>query len=332
MQNPNPSFLIAHHTEIRVADPHRVVLSIPALQQGDGPLEEKALLRAGPVSMAGKFTIKEHLRLLDARGQHDSRRPLLVLGLRNSLVNPRAPVIRQGKIHALRGERPDESARPYYGLGLRNGRIVLDRALGGTNPAESWPEFFCAAVPVLWDDLEGEALFDALLTEASDHSHVFHLPRGNHPEATDGTRRTWQRLHEVFLENLHADSAAAAMAMRAEVAAARPALRRADTYLHAVIGQTDPGELRCVFVNDRLESIGRAMAEGGCRRAVCVENSGSVGPTYFPDGSDGDAIPLLRAPNYRPKGRAILAIELEDSTFGIPSCANANSSSRCSTT
>ena len=82
-----------------------------------------------------------------------------------------------------------------------------------------------------------------------------------------------------------------------------------------VLGLDTRGQLHCIFTHDRLEDIGQIAAKRGCRRAVCVENSGSIMPTFLPQGLDGEIIPLLRAPNFRPKGRAVLVIELDDEKY-----------------
>jgi hypothetical protein len=39
-------------------------------------------------------------------------------------------------------------------------------------------------------------------------------------------------------------------------------------------------------------------------------------PTFLPSGMDGEQIPLLHAPNFRPRGRVLLFLQLETPTFG----------------
>src|SRR6185369_17833855 len=95
---------------------------------------------------------------------------------------------------------------------------------------------FWAGIPVLWDDRSADELFDLILIEAADHSHVFELPRGNHPNATDATRRAWQALNQVFLENLYADSERAVGEMKGAIGRLGQGLPRAETYLHSVLG------------------------------------------------------------------------------------------------
>jgi hypothetical protein len=38
-------------------------------------------------------------------------------------------------------------------------------------------------------------------------------------------------------------------------------------------------------------------------------------PTFFKDGFRGEGLPLLRAPNFRPKGRVLLVLELDNASF-----------------
>jgi hypothetical protein len=309
-----PSFRYHVQYELHIESYRCVVLSVPALDQSE-KLQSKNLLRPGQCADAGKYTLEEHLRFLDARGAVPPEQPLLVLGLRNNLVNPRAPVIYNGRAFAVAPEAPERSRRSYYGLGSRNGRLLLDTALGPDSHPQDWLEFFCAGIPVLWDACDNDTLFDLMLSEASDHSHVFHLPRGNHPKATDESRTAWQRLHRVFMEHLDADRQTIVAAMRRELAQFCPPLRRCDDYFHAVIGESGGGNLVGLFAHGRLESLGRLAAARGCHRAVCVENSGSIMPTFLPRGLRGDMIPLLRAPNFRPRGRAVLVFELSHNQF-----------------
>lgn len=299
----------------------RLELSIPrygcaylsiAGQSAAPDYREKELLSSGPASIDGKATLEEHLDSLSTR--HASLRtvPLVVLGLRNSLVNLRAPVIHGKRFQAVDGESPLESQRPYYGVEYRNSKLSM--TVVRDEPAE-WPDFFFAGIPVLWEGFTGESLLDLMLIEAADHSHIFDLPRGNSPRATDSTRQAWADLHTAFRRCVHADHDSAVEVMRGAVSKIDAPLTRSDDYLHAVLGIRADGALIYVCANGRLEDLGQAAKDHGCTRAVCVENSGSVMPTYLPKGIAGETIPLLRAPNFRPHGRAVLVLELTQSTF-----------------
>jgi hypothetical protein len=309
-----PSFLIRSCTEISVDRWRRAALSIPALDRRVA-LKEKDLLISGSAETDGKFTLEEHLQGALERGRISSRVPLLVLGLRNSLVNPRAVVETKESILAIEDEDPVRSRRPYYGLLYSDGRFeMVERSQFGD--LASGEDFFCSGIPVLWDDLGSEELFERILIEAADHSHVFDLPRGNHPLATDATRAAWRALHDAFLSTLHEETKVAAQAMRKALLNLPGGLRRCETYLHSILGVDRQGNLVNVVAHGRLEDLGRLAADRGCRRAVCVENSGSVMPTFLPEGWPGPTIPLMRAPNFRPRGRALLMIELTDESFG----------------
>ncbi len=307
-----PSFQWGVHCEFHVHSYHRAILSGPALS-GSVHLGEKDLLAQGVVAAQGKATLAEHLTLLKKQKIIRGDTPLLVLGIRNNLVNLRAPIISRGRTYAVEGECPEDSLRSYYGLGTRNGQLVAGLALGGSR--ESWPDFFVAGIPVLWDDVDDETLLSLILVEAADHSHVFDLPRGNHPNATEATRRAWSQLHRAFRDSAHADLPTAVSTMRSALAVIDPPPSRCDRYLNAVLGIRHDGALVCIYAHGRLETLGRKAKALGCRRAVCVENSGSVMPTYLPSGLGGEQIPLLRAPNFRPRGRAVLVLELNNTVF-----------------
>ncbi len=400
-----PAFSYRAHYELVVSGYKNAALSVPAISQGT-KLQVKDLLAVGEVSADGKATEREHLEHLQAKGAIDTRQPLIVLGARNNLVNLRCPVVLDGQVHAVEGEDPLRSLRPYYGLGFKNNRFVCEAVNGEgfiavgrnkpapagvsgklTDPAElghhsgmdcrnpdcmdastpshpwslgsgdpcrndgenpnstakfdpsdelsskvrpprkpspnggglGWgqsnSDFFCAGIPVLWDGIEGDDLLDLMLCEAADHSHVFDLPRGNNPAATDATRNAWQSLQTVFVEHLYSELPVAAFALRRVLDSFNPPLRRCDDYFHAVYGVREDGALVCLFAQGRLEELGKIMRQRGCTRAVCLENSGSIMPSFLPKGLQGDSIPLVRAPNFRPKGRVVIAITLERTGF-----------------
>ena len=186
---------------------------------------------------------------------------------------------------------------------------------GGLGWGRSNSDFFCAGIPVLWDGIDGDELLDLILCEAADHSHVYDLPRGNNPKATDATRNAWASLHAVFIEKLYSDLPDAVNALRRVINDCNPPLQRCDDYFHAVYGVREDGALVCLFAQGRLEELGQIMKQRGCRRAVVLENSGSIMPSFLPKGLEGDSIPLVRAPNFRARGRAVVAMELEKAGF-----------------
>ena len=306
-----PSFVFGVRCDLVVGSYARALLSIPAISRSLR-LDEKRLLPSGAAATEGKATLHEHMAYLNRQGAIREDVPLLVLGLRNNLVNLRAPVIVDGQFYAVEGERPMESLRPYYGIGYRDGKLSMGTALGD---GKKWPEFFCAGVPVLWDELDEKSLLDLMLVEAADHSHIFDLPRGNHPLADDCTRSSWARLHDTFTDCLHESQATAIRRMEAVAGTITPPLARCNDYLNAVLGTRPDGTLVCIYANGRLEHLGRAAKDRGCDRAVCVENAGSIMPTFFPKGIAGECIPLLRAPNFRSHGRALLVLELNHPGF-----------------
>jgi hypothetical protein len=307
------AFSFGAHCELVVTAYRNAVLSIPAIGQGE-PLQAKDLLKSGEAPADGKFTLEEHLECLRERGTIDAKRPMLVFGARNSLVNLRCPAVHEGHIRAVEGENPENAKRPYYGIGFRDQHFLCEILSARESDISAW-DFFCAGIPVLWDELDDERLFDLMLCETADHSHLFDLPRGNHPAATDSSRSAWERLHQVFVEHLYSDQATASAAMRAALRNIDPPLRRCGEYFHAVMGTRDDGALVALFALGRLEDLGKIMRRRGCRRAVCLENSGSIMPTFLPRGMEGEAVPLTRAPNFRARGRAIIVIELEGTNF-----------------
>ena len=137
-----PSFEWGIHCEFVVQSYKKAVVSVPALSSGDS-LNEKELVSRGEAVNEGKATLTEHLRFLESGQAIPKKTPLLILGIRNNLVNLRAPIIWKGHAYAVEGERPRDSLRPYYGIGIRDGKLSIGQALGGSS--ENWPDFFIAA-------------------------------------------------------------------------------------------------------------------------------------------------------------------------------------------
>src|SRR2546425_7821027 len=214
----------------QVKDYRRVELSVPSITQG-AAFHEKNLSSQDDDDGVGKFTLAQHIQFLSDHRAIPHEVPLLAFGLRNSLVNLRAPIVWRGRTYAVEGEHPEESRRHYFGLGFSDNKMSIGCALGGSS--ESWSNFFVAGIPVLWDDADEGSLFELILIEAADHSHVFKLPRGRHPEASDASREAWSQLHDVFRSNVHTARDVAVTAMRRAVDEFGPGLARCDDYLNA---------------------------------------------------------------------------------------------------
>lgn len=302
------NFELASTLALRIRAYDRVVLSVPSLASGT-TLDPKELAADVPADVSGRHSAHEHLTYLRNAGQIDPAKPLLLLGMRNSLVNLRAPVVLRGKIHALHPESPMSGARPYYGLMLKGGILSVECADLEQGDADD-ADWLCAGYPVVWDDMSSEALLETMLIEAADHSHVFDIPRGGHPRATTDTRALFERLHTTFVEVVNSDRHTAIDAMCAAIADNPEVLERETSYLHSVIGLRKDGTVININATAKLETIGDICRDQGCTRAICVENSGSVMPSFYPRGLDGVMIPLLRGPNFRPLGRAVLAFQL----------------------
>lgn len=314
--DPSPSLWLRTRFDLAIDGIQRAVISAPAIVEGE--LASKDLLAVGNVASNGKYTLEEHCQRLVAQNSIPLEMPVLAIGLRNSIVNGRAVLAINGRSWGADGEDPSRSARPYFGLAWRDGHMTMERALGPRGWPLGVPDFFVAGMPVLWDNLDGDALWDALLTESADHSHLFSIHRGKHPQASDRSRAAWQQLHEVFLEHLYSEAEKASSAMRRAVdALPRHFRRRCTTYFHAVLGVDGDGRFVYIAAHGLLEELGQYAAAVGCRRAICVENSGSVMPTLFPRGVGGPAVPLLRAPNFRPKGRVLLFLGLANDAFDV---------------
>lgn len=258
--------------------------------------------------LAGRITVEEHiLQLVETceRQGHpiDPAAPLLAVSCRNVLANARCGAWVRGQTASfitIAGESPQRAQRPYHVLGLKKQGLAMEEFLPHRDAVASF-DWMISGVPVWWD---GEPVFPRILTEASDPAHVFKLPRGGHPLATEQTAARWRRLEERFRSLIDSPREHAFAEMLKETVG----LEREDDYLHNVIGITPDGQLRVLVANGRLESLGDQMAASGVRRALMVDNGGSSTVFFFPDGFRQKYIQLVAGLNYRPSGTAFLVL------------------------
>ncbi len=253
--------------------------------------------------------------------------PLLVAGTRNVLCNLRCigytktPHPSQGSSPAFAAvhEESDLVRRPYHALRYAQGRFWIDEyspsgPLRASTADLAETDWLITGTPVYWD-CDSEELFDRMITDAADHSHVWQLHRGNHPRANDLSRQQWSHLHAAFTETLSSDRLTAASRLRE--LAERYQLVREDNYLHSVWGVNDDHQLVIVIAHGRLEEVGQLAAQLGCRRAICVENSGSVGLYSVNDPHVRPWPPLISAPNFRQAGTTFVFFRLPEKGFSV---------------
>lgn len=282
------------------------------------PLPEKDLLSTEHTG-EGRLTPAEHLARPSGGARFvDRGQGLIMISARNVLSNLRC-------LGYVRGETPVPvgvtgeliaSRRPFFALaGMRDGAAVIAEFDGRRRPPEEW-DWFVTGVPVLVDDEPADVVFRRLVAEAADHSHVWALPRGRHPRATDESRGHWAMLHDLFVAHLDAPAVDAAETLMRY--AADHGLVREGGILHNVLGVDDRGRLLHRIEQGRLEEIGQRLRALGARRALCLDNSGSSGVRYRPPGADRPPwVDLFAAPNHRAGGTAFLLVELRHSPFGL---------------
>ncbi|HUG71727.1 MAG TPA: hypothetical protein VMM76_28545 [Pirellulaceae bacterium] len=254
--------------------------------------------------------------------------PLLVAGVRNVLSNLRCVAfshemstrhIESHRRIAAVTEEHGYPGRPYHAIICKGGEISIeefmpDGSLFEVQERLDSVDWMVSGTPVWWDCNEHE-LFDRMITDAADHSHVWQLPRGNHVDATDLTRKQWTQLQDEFIDTLADDRNTAAERLRVLVDGFD--LKRENDYLHSVWGVTDDRRLIIIVANGRLEDVGRQAAALGCRRAICVENSGSSALYFVRAPERRPWFPLVSAPNFRPAGTAFIFFGLSDGAFHV---------------
>ncbi len=265
----------------------------------------------------GRITPFEHLqRLVSERRIKDLEKPLMILSVRNVLSNLRCVAYIKGYTKdglARVAEENVHTERPYHILAEKNSGTLTIEEFDSKNGNKADFFWFLSGVPVLWNEGNEKELLERIVTEAADHSHVWHIPRGNHPEATNKTRKQWQDLQDIFIETLPNTRYEAFRKLQAY--AKENKLKREDNILHNILGVDDSGKLYQLTANGRLEELGRQIKEQGAKKAICVDNSGSTVVQFYPKGVNGECKQLVAAPNYRAPGTAYLVIELRDDAF-----------------
>lgn len=250
--------------------------------------------------------------------------PFLIASARNVLSNVRC--IGYGSdMCRLLGKAPgqlavvDEEAgypgRPYHVIRHSDEGFFAEEfeprgSVRDPQPALVGTNWMVSGTPVLWDCNEND-LFNRMISDAADPAHIWKLPRGNHPDASPDVSAKWDELHQVFIETLTSDRDEAA----GRLAAAAGELPRENEYLHTVWGVGKHDELIIVIAHGGLEELGRKARELGAKRAICVENGGSVAIYYVLTRGQQEWSPLVRAPNLRVSGTTFVFFRLSDAQF-----------------
>lgn len=316
-----PAFELTLHLAQRVTRWADLILSLGSHAR----LPPKAVVCPGAGREAGddapavepdaRKTADEHLAQLASAGRLPANHPLLVLSVRNVLSNLRclAYVAGEGAGAPVTVEGERLGGRPYHVLGLtRAGTLTVEEGDPGDPAWRARFRWFFSGVPVTWDGEGPEGLFHRVVTEAADPSHVWRIPRGNHPGATEETTGLWNRVHQAFVATLGCSRETAFQA----VSAAAGAVPREEGYFHNALGVDAEGRLCQCMRGGRLEEVGAEMRRRfGVRRALCVDNGGSSVVRFYPAGLASDGIQLAALPNHRAAGTAYLVAVLPEKGF-----------------
>lgn len=306
-----PSLYINSSHALLIEEPCSVELSLSL----SAPLPAKDVTKIEVSAAYGRVEANEHLTRLVANGRIKQDQPVLLISVRNVLSNLRGigcGEILDGPL-SVEGEVFSEK-RPYHTLAWDSkGRFLIREFAPGWDSNDGLRGYI-SGVPVLWDEENEQEVFRRIVSEAADHAHVWQLPRGRHPDATETSVQQWRDLNRLFIASLSAsrDSAADELINYVE----SQGLKREQGYLHHILGVDGNGHL-CQYIGiGRLEELGqRLRRQFGAQRALCVDNGGSIEVRLYPNGLSGFATQLFAAPNFRPKGTAYLALALPDPSF-----------------
>ncbi|HBI33526.1 MAG TPA: hypothetical protein DEA43_04945 [Candidatus Moranbacteria bacterium] len=288
------------------------------------PSNEKDVT-SGVHIVSGRRTVDQHAGTLlfesseEGNKRIDHHKPTLVISVRNTLANLRCGAWVKSKTEGfvtIVGENSNESKRPYHILGMKKDGKMEITELFPTQENLAEYEWVFSGVPILWEDY----LYERMITEAADHAHIWHLPRGNHPKTTEQTSNDWKKLHDVFRSMLYEDRKTAAKEI-SSCAVELGLKKEISYYLHNAIGLDENGQLIQLSSIGSLEKLGTELSEMGAKRALMVDNGGSVSVWFYPKGFyakpgyTADGIPLFSLPNHRPEGTAYLFLQLESPAY-----------------
>ena len=206
-----PDFMLHLEATLSILSPCRTWLSL-----SPGPAEEAKPFWDATFRPTGRSTVEEHFAHLVASGRiTDSAPAFLALSARNVLANLRCVGFIRGvtpqPVHALGDTLA--SARPFYILaGLRSGGLEI-ALWDGHTPVPDQYDWFVSGVPVVWDGIPPESMLPRIIAESADPSHLWHLPRGEHPEASTGNEERIRKICAVFQKMLASEAGPTAAAM-----------------------------------------------------------------------------------------------------------------------
>jgi hypothetical protein len=279
---------------------------------------EKKNLTIATHTKAGRLSAYEHVQKLGKENIiKNPESPLLVISVRNVMANLRCIGYQDGENEFASVNDEVFASRPYHILGKRkdNGKMVINEFVANSDDKSQF-RWFLSGIPVLWDNMDEDEIFKRIVTEEYDHSHVWQIYRGAHPLATEESIYTWEGLQEIFVRTLDQTREIAFNEMLKY--ASDKNLEREDNYLHNIIGVDESGEkIYQLIGTGRLEELGIKIGKMGAKRAICVDNSGSIVVQSYPKGANHDFIQEFAAPNHRSPGTAYLILELVNKTFSL---------------
>ena len=274
-----------------------------------GSINKKKLTNNSHVKM-GRLKAIDHVQeLVHTKIITNLDAPLLVISVRNVMSNLRCIAYLKGKNDFACVSEEVIPSRPYQILGKRRGdnKLVIEELDTNIDNKLQY-QWLLSGVPVLWDDMNQDNLYRKIVTAAADHSHVWRIYRGSNPNATPESIRTFEELQEIFLRTLNQNEEIAFDELNYYVQHKK--LERENKYLHNIIGVDDSGsKLYHLIGIGLLEELGAKIKKMGAKRAICVDNSGSIEVQFYPKGINSDFIQEFAAPNNRPLGTAYLIIE-----------------------
>lgn len=197
----------------------------------------------------------------------------------------------------------------------RAGDPPLDSCWPVVALAESGPSFHrLGSLPEASDILTGLPLVidgrpvsrSFVVANCSDPAHAYEV----HPKGLIGpSAEAWHDLADAWEVGKQNGLDDEAIFARIEAVAERHRAKPSRNILHSVLGGRVDGSVLCAAITGSLTDIASGLVALGIEQAIVLDNGGSVGWYYCPEGR-AEPVVVVAGPNHRPSGTVFIAFDL----------------------
>lgn len=233
----------------------------------------------------------------DVLARSEGRKHSMFLGARNVLNEFGFRLRLNGSWFGRAGDPPVDPCWPVAALG--HSGVSFPRL--GSLPNE--PDIL-TGLPLV---IDGTPVSRSLVVaNCSDPAHAYEV----HPKGLIGpSAQAWHDLADAWEVGKHHGLDDEAIYQRIEAIAQRHRAKPSCNILHSVLGGRADGSVLCAAITGSLTEIASRLVALGIEQAIVLDNGGSVGWYYCPEGG-AEPVVVVAGPNHRPSGTAFIAFDL----------------------